>query len=84
MKEQSEVFITTIDNPYNYFTQFKEWLDYDRLMGYFTLEYLARITKLADDLSDEEEQLEIESAIDKIIEWNGKFYKKVYKNEQKT
>ena len=84
MKEQSEVFITTIDNPYNYFTQFKEWLDYDRLMGYFTLEYLARIAKLADDLSDEEEQLEIESAIDKIIEWNGKFYKKVYKNEQKT
>lgn len=84
MKDQSEVFITTIDNPYNYFTQFKEWLDYDRLMGYFTLEYLGRIAKLADDLSDEEEQIEIESAIDKIIEWNGKFYKKVYKNEQKT
>lgn len=84
MKDQSEVFITTIDNPYDYFTQFKEWLDYDRLMGYFTLEYLGRIAKLADDLSDEEEQIEIESAIDKIIEWNGKFYKKVYKNEQKT
>lgn len=84
MKDQSEVFITTIDNPYDYFTQFKEWLDYDRLMGYFTLEYLGRIAKLADDLSDEEERIEIESAIDKIIEWNGKFYKKVYKNEQKT
>lgn len=79
-----EVFITTRDNPYNYFTQFQEWLNYDRLMGYYTLEYLARIAKLAPDLSDEEEQNEIESAIDSIIEWNGKMYKKVYSNESKN
>lgn len=75
-----EVFITTHDNPYDYFTQFKQWLDYDRLMGYFTLEYLGRIVKLAPDLSDDEEQREIESAIDSIIEWNGSMYKKVYSN----
>ena len=73
-----QVFITTNDNPYDYFTQFKQWLDYDRLMGYFTLEYLARIVKLAPDLSDEQEQEEIESAIDSIIEWNGSMYKKIY------
>lgn len=73
-----EVFITTHDNPYDYFTQFKQWLDYDRLMGYYTLEYLGRIVKLAPDLSDEQEQEEIESAIDSIIEWNGSMYKKVY------
>lgn len=77
-----EVFLTTIDNPYNYFTQFKEWLDYDTLMGYGTPQYLARIAKLANDLSDEEEQKEIESAIDSIIEWNGKFYKKVYSDSK--
>lgn len=75
-----EVFITTKDNPYNYFKQFKEWLDYDTLMGYNTPQYLARLTKLSHDLSDEEEQLEIESAIDRIIEWNGEMYQKVYKN----
>lgn len=73
-----QVFITTNDNPYDYFTQFKQWLDYDRLMGYFTLEYLARIVKLAPDLSDEQEQEEIELAIDSIIEWNGSMYKKIY------
>ncbi len=73
-----EVFITTHDNPYDYFTQFKQWLDYDRLMGYYTLEYLGRIVKLAPDLSDEQEQEEIESAIDSIIEWNGSMYKKIY------
>lgn len=73
-----QVFITTNDNPYDYFTQFKQWLDYDRQMGYFTLEYLARIVRLAPDLSEEEEQIEIESAIDSIIEWNGDVYKKIF------
>ena len=73
-----EVFITTIDNPYDYFTQFDEWLNFDRLKGYYTLEYLARLVHTAPDLSDEEERNEIERAIDSIIEWNGKLYKKVY------
>ncbi len=75
---KKEVFITTYDNPYDYFTQFKQWLDYDRLMGYYTLEYLGRVVRLAPDLSDEQEQNEIESAIDSIIEWNGSMYKKVF------
>jgi hypothetical protein len=73
-----EVFITTIDNPYDYFTQFDEWLNFDRLKGYYTLEYLARLVHTAPDLSDEEERNEIERAIDSIIEWNGKLYKKIY------
>ncbi len=75
---KKQVFITTADNPYDYFTQFDEWLAYDRVNGYFTLEYLARIVKDAPDLSDEQENEEIESAIDKIIEWNGEMYKKIY------
>lgn len=82
MAEESkkQVFLTTSDNPYDYFTQFDEWLAFDRLNGYFTLEYLARIVKDAPDLSDEQENEEIESAIDKIIEWNGDIYKKIYKS----
>lgn len=73
-----EVFITTADNPFDYFTQFKEWLDYDRQHGYYTLEYLARIAKTSSDLSDLDNQIEIESAIDFIIDWNGSMYKKIY------
>ena len=73
-----EVFITTIDNPYDYFKQFDEWLNFDHLKGYYTLEYLARLVHTAPDLSDEEERNEIERAIDSIIEWNGKLYKKIY------
>lgn len=73
-----EVFLTTFDNPFDYFKQFKQWYDYDHLMGYNTCEYLARIAKLSPDLSDEDAKLEIESSIDSIIEWNGDMYKKVY------
>lgn len=80
MNNSKEVFITTYDNPYDYFKQFNEWLNYDRQKGYFTLEYVGRLAKLAPDLSDEEEKNEIENTIDSIIEWNGEFYKKVYNN----
>ena len=79
---RNEVFITTSDNPYDYFTQFDEWFAFDNQMGYHTCEYLARIVSLAPDLSDEQEQTEIENAIDSIIKWNGKLYKKVYKNKK--
>lgn len=80
MNNSKEVFITTYDNPYDYFKQFDEWLNYDRQKGYFTLEYVGRLAKLAPDLSDEEEKNEIENVINSIIEWNGEFYKKVYNN----
>lgn len=79
MTDQKDFFITTVDNPYNYFTQFDEWLAYDRLMGYFTLEYIARIARTSPYSSEEDEKLEIDRAIDSIIEWNGGLYKKVYK-----
>jgi len=75
-----EVFITTYDNPYDYFKQFDEWLAFDRSMGYYTLEYLARIVRDAPDLSEEQENEEVEAAIDSIIEWNGSLYKKIYSN----
>ena len=75
-----DVFITTKDNPFDYFKQFDQWLNYDRQKGYYTLEYVARLAKLAPDLSEEQERLEMEDVFDRMIEWNGEFYKKVYKN----
>ena len=73
-----DVFITTKDNPFDYFKQFDQWLNFDRQKGYFTLEYVARLVKLAPDLSEEQERLEMEDAFNRIIEWNGDFYKKIY------
>ena len=64
------VMLTTVDNPYDPFTQFDDWLSFDRSKGYFTNEYLARIAKTSDELSETDEQLAIQTAINEIVRLN--------------
>ena len=73
-----ETMLTTIDNPFDPFVQFDEWNAFDMDKGYYTCSYLARITKTSDELSQQDEDLAIESAINEIIDLNilG-LYKKV-------
>ena len=59
--------ITTKDNPFDPFTQFKDWWLFDIDHGYNTCEYLARMTKTSDLLSDYENNEEIGDAIDRIV-----------------
>lgn len=65
-----DCMLTTIDNPYNPFTQYDEWLAYDEQMGYYTNSYLARIAKGSYDLSDIDNDRAQEAAIDEIVELN--------------
>lgn len=76
----NDIFITTIDNPYDYFKQFDEWLNFDRQKGYYTLEYVARLARLAPDLSEKEEEEEMKNVFNSIIEWNGDLYRIVHNN----
>ena len=62
--------LTTIDNPYNPFTHFDEWYQWDTAKGYFTSSFLARIVKTSDDLSDADQDLAIESGIEEIVREN--------------
>ena len=62
--------LTTIDNPYNPWTNYDEWFAWDAQAGYHTPGYLARIVRSSDELSDEDQSLAIEQAIDEIIEEN--------------
>lgn len=72
------VMITTVDNPFNPLTDWDDWYNYDESKGYYTSEYLARITKTSDDLGEKEQDQAIEEAIDEIIELNPDgFYKKI-------
>lgn len=74
----SQSMLTTIDNPYDPFTQFDEWYAYDESKGYHSCSYLARITKSSNELSPLDEELAIESAIDEIVKMNViGLYKKV-------
>lgn len=59
--------LTTIDNPFNPFTQFDEWYAYDVLLGYHTSAYLARVVKTSYELSEADQDVAIENAIDEIV-----------------
>ncbi len=64
------VGITTRDNPYDPFEQFEQWFLYDVQKGYNSCGYLARIARTSDALSDEENALEVERAVDEIIKYD--------------
>ena len=66
----SKCMLTTLDNPYDPFVQFDEWMRYDIDKGYNSCAYLARIAETADELSDEENETEIERAIDEIVKYD--------------
>lgn len=73
-----EIMLTTVDNPFDPFTQFEEWNAYDEALGYYTCSYLARFAYTSSELSDEDQRLAVESAIDEIVRLNPLgVYKKV-------
>lgn len=74
------VMLTTEDNPYDPNTQFPEWYAYDTQKGYNSCAYLARIARTSDGVSDEDNDSEIERAIDEIVKLNltGNYKKNVY------
>ncbi|MBS6584841.1 MAG: hypothetical protein KH345_01640 [Eubacterium sp.] len=66
----TECRLTTFDNPYDPFEQFTDWFLFDEEKGYHTCGYLGRIARTSDSLSDEENQREVERAIDEIIKYD--------------
>ena len=74
--------LTTIDNPYDPFEQFSDWFRFDMEKGYCSCSYLARIAKTSDQLTEDENEKEIERAIDEIIKYDFmKIYKKVSRSK---
>ena len=84
--------LTTIDNPYDPFTQFDEWFAFDSQKGYNSCDYLAKLVYSSSELSALDQNNAIESAIDKIVKLNVLgIYRKVtkefedyYKDDQET
>ena len=78
MENNNECMLTTIDNPYDPFDQFRSWYMFDVEKGYNSCSRLARIAHLSDSFSQKEEDEEIERAIDEIIKYDFmNIYKKV-------
>lgn len=66
MKER--VHITTIDNPFNPFEDFASWYDFDMEKGYCSCQRVARLANITDDMTDIEEEAEIERATKRLVE----------------
>lgn len=66
MKEK--VHITTIDNPFNPFEDFASWYDFDMEKGYCSCQRVARLANITDDMTDLEEEAEIERATKRLVE----------------
>lgn len=65
-----ERMLTTLDNPFNPFTQWDQWFAFDTGKGYNTSAYLARIVKSSHELTEFHETLAINEAIDEILDLN--------------
>jgi hypothetical protein len=74
--------ITTIDNPFDPFSQFDSWYAFDVEKGYYTCSRIARLANFTDEMTDIERDNENEKAIDKLIEIDVlDIYKKVVQEE---
>lgn len=70
--------LSTIDNPYDPTTQYDLWEQYDAQKGYNTPAFLARVAYTASELSEADQDLALEHAIDEIITENVLgIYKKI-------
>lgn len=79
------VSITTIDNPFDPIEDFASWFDFDIEKGYYTCSKLARISNVTDEMTEIEENEEVERAIDRLIEIDPlDLYRKVIKEEEDT
>ena len=63
-----DYMLTTVDNPFDPFDDFKSWYLFDIEKEYNTCETLDRIVKLSDGMSELEKDIAYNLAIDQIIE----------------
>ncbi len=78
-----EYMVTTVDNPFNPFTEWDEWFAYDRSLGHHTPSLLARVGKVSSELSEIDQVLAINDAVEEIVELNTSgLYRKVVRGEE--
>ena len=63
----AKCMLTTFDKPFDPFDQFDQWFMFDNDHGYCSCQYLARIARTSDALSEKENDEQVERAIDEII-----------------
>lgn len=62
--------LSTSDNPWNPWVDFTEWNAYDMQAGHHTLAYLARVVVSSDEISEADQDVAYEDAIEEIFRLN--------------
>lgn len=61
------LYLTTTDNPYDPYEQFEQWFAFDTQKGYNTCGLLERIAHTSEELSPEDNRIEINNAVNQIV-----------------
>lgn len=75
----AEFMLSLATNPYDPFKEYDLWKNFDTHEGYDTAGLLARVLSTSDDLSEADQDLAVEQAIESIlsnVSFSG-LYKKV-------
>lgn len=70
MADNEHGLLSTSDNPWNPWTHFNEWNAWDQTAGYNTLAYLARVMVSSDELSQADQDLAYDQAVEEILSFN--------------
>lgn len=65
-----EYMLSTIDNPYSPFDEFDKWYKFDTLHGYNSCSLLARLSYTSEELPENLNELELQRAIEEIVDVN--------------
>lgn len=76
--DRQDYMLTTVDNPYNPFTQFDNWYAFDEQSGYCSCGLLARLAVTSDELTEEQNQIAIDEAVNDILDLFPDLYTIVY------
>lgn len=79
----ADVMLSLVSNPYDPFVEYDDWLLFDHHEGFDTAGLLARAVSSSDSLSEPDQELAIENAVDSIVANPsfGGLYKKVVRGE---
>jgi len=83
MDTDPRVMLTTVDNPWNPFTHFNEWFQFDCDNDYGTCEFVSLFLRTSEQLSPRENFDESLRVFDDIIKNDPrKIYRKVFNTEE--